>query len=111
MKAGVAHVEAPEEVLQAMLTARIHLDDVTEENGPLRLIPGSHRSGKTLRFDPGASKSILAAEGDVLLMRPLVVHQSGNSHPGTRRHRCVFHLEFTASPVLPDRFAWQDFIR
>src|SRR6185295_1284359 len=34
-KAGVPHVVAPRSVLEAMLTARIHLDDVTEENGPL----------------------------------------------------------------------------
>lgn len=42
-KAGVPHVEAPAEVLRAMLTARIHLDEVTDENGPLKVIPGSHR--------------------------------------------------------------------
>ena len=34
-----------------MLTARLHLDEVTEENGPLRVLPGSHRGGK----DAGAS--------------------------------------------------------
>src|SRR6266404_493411 len=46
-KAGVPHVEAPRELLDKMLTARIHLDDVTAENGPLKVIPGSHRLGKT----------------------------------------------------------------
>ncbi len=34
-KAGVPHVEAPQVVLEAMLSVRLHLDDVTEENGPL----------------------------------------------------------------------------
>src|SRR5262249_21689033 len=33
LKAGVPHVEAPEGVLEQMATVRIHLDDVTEENG------------------------------------------------------------------------------
>ena len=48
-KAGVPHVEALLHVLEQMATLRIHLDDVTEENGPLRVIPGSHRTGKELR--------------------------------------------------------------
>src|SRR5262249_22451045 len=60
-KAGVPHVEAPREVLDAMLTARIHLDDVTLENGPLRVLPGSHRDGKALRFD-GEPHTILARQ-------------------------------------------------
>src|SRR5262249_18929168 len=37
-KAGVPHVEAPTELLQNMLTARIHLDDVSNENGPLKVL-------------------------------------------------------------------------
>ncbi len=41
-KAGVPHVEAPESRLENMLTLRIHLDPMTEENGPLSVIPGSH---------------------------------------------------------------------
>lgn len=43
-KAGVPHVIASDDVLRRMLTMRIHLDDVTEENGPLRVIPESHKS-------------------------------------------------------------------
>ena len=31
--------------------------------------------------------AILAGRGDVLLMRPLLAHNSGNSHPQTKRHR------------------------
>ena len=43
-KAGVPHETAPDEILREMLTLRIHLDDVTEENGPLQVVPESHRS-------------------------------------------------------------------
>ncbi|HZU37461.1 MAG TPA: phytanoyl-CoA dioxygenase family protein [Gemmataceae bacterium] len=46
IKAGVPHAEAPTAVLEGMVTVRIHLDDVTEENGPLKVLPGSHRTGK-----------------------------------------------------------------
>src|SRR5215471_18333805 len=34
-KAGVPHVVAPRDVLDRMLTLRIHLDDITEKNGPM----------------------------------------------------------------------------
>src|SRR5581483_4092371 len=47
-KAGVAHAEAPPAVLAAMLTARVHLDAMTEANGPLQVLPGSHRAGKAM---------------------------------------------------------------
>src|SRR5918994_7428526 len=43
VKAGVPHVEAPAWLLRRMVTARIALDDVVEENGPLLVVPGSHQ--------------------------------------------------------------------
>jgi hypothetical protein len=108
-KAGVPHVEAPLAVLEQMVTARIHLDDVTEENGPLRVIAGSHRTGKELRLGDEHPESITVSCGDVLLMRPLLAHSSGHSQANTQRHRRVLHLEFAASAELPDGYAWHDF--
>ena len=108
-KAGVPHLEASVEVLQKMLTCRIHLDEVTEENGPLKVIPGSHRSGKALNVTVEPI-TVLAGRGDVLLMRPLLAHCSSRSYPATRRHRRILHLEFAGSPVLPDGHEWHDFI-
>lgn len=109
-KAGVPHAEAPREVLEAMLTARIHLDDVTEENGPLLVVPGSHRTGKALDLGAAAPRTVLAGRGDILLMRPLLAHSSHQSHPGTARHRRILHLEFAASAELPDGYAWHTFL-
>lgn len=109
-KAGVPHVEAPVEVLEAMVTARLHLDEVTEENGPLKVIPGSHRTGKTLHLGEVAPVPVLAGKGDVLLMRPLLAHSSGRSHPQTPRHRRVLHFEFAARPDLPDGYRWHQFL-
>lgn len=108
-KAGVPHVEAPVEVLEGMATARIHLDDVTEENGPLRVLPGSHRTGKALVVDDQAPVSVLADAGDVLVMRPLLAHSSNRSQLGTQRHRRILHLELAAAEELPDGYAWFDF--
>ncbi len=109
-KAGVPHVEAPLSVLQSMLTARIHLDEVTTENGPLKVVPGSHRTGKVLTLDLAAPTRILANRGDVLLMRPLLAHCSGKSHPDTTCHRRILHLEFAAAADLPDGYVWHNFI-
>jgi hypothetical protein len=108
-KAGVPHVEAPCAVLETMLTARIHLDPTDEENGALRVLPGSHRSGTKLEL-AGEPFTVRAGAGDVLLIRPLVAHCSGRSHSETTRHRRILHLEFAASAELPDGYAWHSFI-
>lgn len=110
-KAGVPHVEAPQSVLESMLTVRIHLDEVTMENGPLKVVPGSHLTGKALTLDLALPVCILAKCGDVLLMRPLLAHCSGKSHRDTEHHRRILHLEFTASSELPDGYSWHEFIR
>jgi hypothetical protein len=108
-KAGIPHAEAPREVLDSMLTARVHLDAVTPENGPLRVLPGSHATGKELAL-AGTPHSVLSDPGDVLLIRPLVAHASGRSLPGTARHRRTLHLEFASSPDLPGGYAWHTFL-
>ena len=45
-KAGVLHVQPRVNVLESMLTVRIHLDDCGKQNGALRVIPGSHTRGR-----------------------------------------------------------------
>ena len=81
-----------------MLTARVHLDDVTDENGPLRVIPGSHRYGTTMDGRAAQPVTLHCRAGDVLLMRPLLTHASGHADaddgaapadraPGVRRRR------------------------
>jgi ectoine hydroxylase-related dioxygenase (phytanoyl-CoA dioxygenase family) len=110
IKAGVPHLIASDEVLRRMLTLRIHLDDVTDENGPLQVIPGSHQSSDCEGEGLAAAVPIHAAAGDVLAMRPLIRHSSGSSQPGTRRHRRILHLEFANSERLPDGIEWHDFV-
>jgi hypothetical protein len=45
LKDGVWHAQPPVAILEGMLTVRLHLDDCLEDNGPLRVLPGSHTSG------------------------------------------------------------------
>lgn len=109
-KSGVPHVEASQDILDAMLFARIHLGDVTEENGPMQVIPGSHLTGKVSSMDESKSRTVLAKRGDVLLIRPLVEHNSLPSRAGTVQHRPILHLEFAASPELPDGYEWHEYV-
>lgn len=109
-KAGVPHLIASDDVLRQMLTLRIHLDEVTTENGPLQVIPGSHHSSDCEGDGVDSAVPVYAAGGDVLAMRPLISHSSGSSQPGTRRHRRILHLEFANSATLPDGVQWHDFV-
>ena len=109
IKYGVPHVEAPAWLLERMLTARVHLDEVTDENGPLRVLPGSHRNGKTGSGN-GQEACMTCGRGDVLLMHPLLTHCSGHSHAGTWRHRRILHFEFSPVRELPDGYEWHTFV-
>lgn len=109
-KAGIPHVEASQELLEQMVTLRIHFDDVTSGNGPLRVIPGSHHIGKSMAIDESTARHMLCQAGDVLLIRPLVAHSSAASHPENISHRRILHLEFAARETLPSGFAWHTFL-
>ncbi len=106
-KAGIAHFEAPDELLANMLTLRIHLDAMTAENGPLAVIPGSHLLNPEKEEPPVV---LSAAAGDVLAMRPLLSHSSSMSQEGTTAHRRIVHLEFAGDAVLPEGVQWNDFL-
>ena len=108
-KAGVVHVQPPIEILEKLLTLRIHLDNCDRNNGALKIIPGSHRYGKLALTDIEQwkkSSPVLTCEvqaGDVLVMRPLLLHSSSPATSPT--HRRVLHLEYAAIN-LPDGLEW-----
>jgi ectoine hydroxylase-related dioxygenase (phytanoyl-CoA dioxygenase family) len=109
-KADVIHVRPELAVLQQMLAIRIHLDDCGEDNGPLRVIPGSHRDGflSDAEIQNRSKENAVACavlRGDTILMRPLLLHSSSPAmRPANRR---VVHLEFAAAE-LPHGAKWQD---
>ena len=108
MAAGIPQVKAPKELLEEMLTVRIHLDDMTEDNGPLRVIPGSHRHYAMAEDESATPTTLTCKAGDVLLMRPLLTHASHRSKPNAG-HRRILHLECAAGPVLLDGYRWHDY--
>jgi hypothetical protein len=107
-KEGVVHVQPPLQILQKMLTVRIHLDDTDETNGALRVIPGSHQHGRLnpseiANWSRQQSSLCCVAAGGVVLMRPLILHSSSAAlHP---RHRRVVHFEY-CSGELPAGLRW-----
>ncbi len=109
-KADVVHVRPAFAVLQQVLALRIHLDDCGEDNGPLRVIPGSHQDGflSDAEIQNRSKENAVACavfRGDAILMRPLLLH---SSPPATKpSNRRVVHLEFAAAE-LPHGAKWQD---
>lgn len=111
VKDGVPHVQPPAELLEQMVTLRLHLDDADAANGALRVLSGSHRHGRlaagqiqNLR-EAGGEVLCAARAGDALLMRPLILHASGKST--SERHRRILHIEY-AGFALPDRLRWAE---
>lgn len=104
-KEGVLYVQPPMEVLQQMVAVRVHLDPCGTQDGPLRVVPGSHRQGVVR--NPTAmgyvERVCLAQTGDVLAMRPLLLHASSKAC-GTSRRR-VLHVLFGPA-ALPCGLVW-----
>jgi hypothetical protein len=98
-KAGVVHVEPPVDVLEALVALRIHFDGANADNGALAVVPGSHLQGKLRDADliALAPEQFVACEvvaGDVLLIKPLIVHRSSPSVAPS--HRRVLHVAYAS---------------
>ncbi|WP_395731340.1 phytanoyl-CoA dioxygenase family protein [Prosthecobacter sp.] len=111
VKEGVPHVQPPMQLLEQMLTARLHLDDTDSSNGALRVLSGTHRLGRlsaeAIQSCRETHEEVLceAKAGDVLLMRPLLLHASSRSSSAGRRR--VLHIEFAGFP-LPAPLEWHE---
>jgi ectoine hydroxylase-related dioxygenase (phytanoyl-CoA dioxygenase family) len=109
VKADVLHVQPPDSILKCMLSVRLHLDDCGEENGALRVIPGSHNRGRIPEDEIQSIRNISQEAvcnvkiGGALLMRPLLLHASSPSR--IPAHRRVVHIDFAAIP-LPSGMKW-----
>ena len=106
VKQGLLHVQPPQSVIEAMITLRIHLDDVPEGNGPLRVLRESHRLGRLPEGDISALASrkepfdCLATSGDVWAYRTAIVHSSGTVAAGNLGRR-VLQLDYACEELSP----------
>jgi ectoine hydroxylase-related dioxygenase (phytanoyl-CoA dioxygenase family) len=104
VKDGVIYAHAPASALSQVLALRVHLDDSTATNGPLRVLPGTHTLGV---LSDGqlhelsakvAPVDCLVPTGGVLAMRPLIVHASSKSQSEAPRR--ILHIEYSASRAI-----------
>jgi Phytanoyl-CoA dioxygenase (PhyH) len=104
VKEGISYAHAPANVLSQVLALRVSLDDSTVENGPLRVLPGTHKLGVlsddrihelSTRIPP---VDCIVPKGGVVAMRPLLVHASSKSQ--NEMPRRVLHIEYAASDSI-----------
>jgi len=104
VKSGVLYAHAPASALATVIALRIHLDDSTAANGPLRVLPGTHSQGVLSDEDiERLARNVtpvdcVAPAGGVIAMRPLTIHASSKASDGNRRR--VLHIEYAAAVHL-----------
>ncbi len=106
VKDGVIFAHAPTHALQKVIALRIHLDDSTIKNGPLRVIPDSHSERVV---DDADFERVLKSrkpydcvieKGGVIAMSPLILHASSKSTTDSPRR--VLHIEYAESLDIVD---------
>lgn len=113
-KEEVLYAQPPTEILSRLLALRINLDDCDDDNGPLRLLVGSHRLGRLKQsgiatcVDRHHEQTITGPRGSGLLVRPLLIHASSKAASQARRR--VLHMEF-ANFALPVGMDWYRQVR
>jgi ectoine hydroxylase-related dioxygenase (phytanoyl-CoA dioxygenase family) len=106
MKSGITYAHAPPTALSHVVALRLHLDDSREDNGPLRVLPGTHALGvpseadteRLVREIPPVDCLVLS--GGIIAMRPLILHASSKSE--TNQPRRVLHIEYADSLEVGD---------
>ncbi|GAL60675.1 WYL domain-containing protein [Algibacter lectus] len=98
-KKGVISVCPPENISKNTFAMRIHLDDTTNKNGALKVIPGSHNkrlNDEEIKLISNNSIPFISeiAAGGVQLIKPLLLHAS--SPTIVQKRRRVLHLEFSS---------------
>jgi ectoine hydroxylase-related dioxygenase (phytanoyl-CoA dioxygenase family) len=101
-KDGMLFVQPPIALLEQMVAVRLHLDPCGADDGPLRVVPGSHLLGRispeeAARARKGTEVACISGQGGVLVMRPLLLHASSKSTGKSRRR--VLHFVF--GPLSP----------
>lgn len=108
-KEGGIFVQPPADVLRQIVAVRVHVDECSPNDGPLKVVPGSHIHGRINREAAHALRvangeiSCPVARGAVMLMRPLLLHASSKASGQSKRR--VLHYLF-APASLPFGLQW-----
>jgi ectoine hydroxylase-related dioxygenase (phytanoyl-CoA dioxygenase family) len=102
-------VQPPLDILQNVVTVRIHLDQTDENNGALKVVPKSHLKGiyrpETIDWSVENEVNCNVAKGGLMLMKPLLLHSSGRTT--NNKQRRVIHIEFS-NQELPTELNWAE---
>ena len=105
-------VQPPLDILENIFTIRIHLDDTDENNGALKIIPGSHLKGtyraETIDWTVEKEEVCKVKKGGIMIMRPLLLHASNRTTNNSKRR--VIHIE-CSNRLLPGNLAWAELVR
>jgi ectoine hydroxylase-related dioxygenase (phytanoyl-CoA dioxygenase family) len=104
-------VQPPVALLENIFTIRIHLDDTDENNGALKIVPGSHRKGiyrpETIDWNTEKEMVCKVQSGGIMIMQPLLLHASNRTTNNNKRR--VIHLEFS-NQLLPGELQWAEYL-
>jgi len=94
-------VQPPLDILQNNFTIRIHLDDTDQDNGALKVIPGSHKKDiyrtETINWQAETEATCDVKAGGLMFMRPLLLHASNRTINNKKRR--VIHIEFSKAEL------------
>ncbi len=97
-------VQPPIDILESIYTIRIHLDDTDENNGALRVIPGSHLKKiyrpETIDWTNETEETCKVQKGGIMIMKPLILHSS--SRTTNNKKRRIIHIEFSNQELSPE---------
>jgi ectoine hydroxylase-related dioxygenase (phytanoyl-CoA dioxygenase family) len=109
-KKGQFGVQPPLDILENIVTIRVHLDKTEKENGALKVIPTSHKKGiyrpETINWDTETEHICEVEKGGVMLMKLLTLHASERTT--NHKQRRVLHLEF-GTKQLTNPLQWQEY--
>lgn len=103
-------VQPPKEILENIVTVRIHLDDTNENNGALKVLKKSHLKSicriDSIEFEKEIEVFCNVNSGGIMLMKPLLFHASNKTT--NEKNRRVIHIEFS-NKELPKNLQWSEF--
>lgn len=102
-------VQPPINVLENIVTLRIHLDDTDENNGALNVIPKSHCKKvyrpENIDWTKEIEVTAVVQQGGIMFMKPLILHSSKRTT--NEKNRRVIHIEMS-NQSLANPLDWSE---
>ena len=98
VKSGLIQVEPPFDILERMVTVRVHLDAADKSTARLRIVPGSHKLGRLPEAEIKhavaslGERLCLAERGDIWLYATPIVHALAGRRSAAASSRAASRL-------------------